>query len=82
MKKYENIVFMQGDEAEEPLNILTSMGEHDALLYLIQWHDPGNHEIGEFPAGSSDRIYEYDNYIMSYNLYIGYIGVVYIINET
>lgn len=37
MQKFQEIVFIQGEEAEEPLNILDSEGESAALQYLAQW---------------------------------------------
>lgn len=77
-ERYENVVFMQGEDAYEPLEILNQNGEDAALDYLEQWHDPGNHEgTNELGHGSSDRIYEKDGYIMSYNTSLGYIGLQY-----
>ena len=55
----ECIVFLQGDEAEEPLNILDTFGLEDAVEYLTQWYKPGEHETLYDPAaGSSDNTYE------------------------
>ena len=76
--KYENVVFVQGEEADEPLRILNDEGEEAALEYLKQWHDFGNHEgTDQLGAGSSDSTFEKDGYIMSYNPRIGYIGLQY-----
>ncbi|MFW6219308.1 MAG: hypothetical protein ACOC33_00440 [bacterium] len=76
--KYENVVFLQGEEAEEPLQILKEKGEDAALEYLKQWHDPGNHEGDDkLNHGTNDDVYEKDNYIMSYNDSLGYIGLQY-----
>jgi hypothetical protein len=76
--KYENIVFIQGEEANQPLEILSNQGEDAALDYLKQWHQPGSHEgIDEPGHGTADKTYERDGYVMSWNPYIGYIGLVY-----
>jgi len=74
--RYEDVVFLQGDEAFQPLEILDTKGKDAALEYLKQWHNPGQHmgsqELGH---GSSDKTYEKDGYIMSWNPSIGYIGL-------
>lgn len=80
--KYEDVIFMQGDEASEPLNILMNQGKDEALEYLKQWHEPGSHMGGsELGHGTSDQIYEKDGYIMSWNPYIGYIGLQYNLSD-
>ena len=77
MQKFQEIVFIQGEEAEEPLNILDSEGESAALQYLAQWNYGENDgEIyDEIPAGSNDSTYTEDCYIMNYNTSLGYIGL-------
>ena len=77
-ERYEDVVFLQGDEAEEALSILDNDGEEAALNYLAQWHSPG-HGMGrnELPHGSSDETFEKDGYHMSWNSSLGYIGLVY-----
>ena len=76
--KYEDVVFLQGDEAYEPLERLDREGPDAALEYLKQWHNPGQHmgnqELGH---GSSDQTYEKDGYIMSWNSRLDYIGLQY-----
>ena len=76
--RYEDVVFMQGEEANEPLEILDTQGEDAAMEYLKQWHQPGQHmgsvDLGH---GSSDRTYEKDGYIMSWNSQLNYIGLQY-----
>jgi hypothetical protein len=77
-ERYEDVVFLQGDEAEEALNILDNDGKEAALNYLAQWHSPG-HGMGrnELPHGNSDETFEKDGYHMSWNSSLGYIGLVY-----
>ena len=76
--RYEQIVFMQGQEADHPLNILMQDGKDAAMDYLKQWHYPGEHDGDkELGRGKLDKTYEKDGYIMSWNSSIGYIGLVY-----
>lgn len=78
MDRYEDVVFLQGDSADEALEILDNQGEDAAMDYLIQWHEPGNHMgSAELNHGSSDNTYERDGYIMSYNIPLNYIGLQY-----
>jgi len=72
----EEVVFLQGEEAAEPLRILQERGEQAALEYLKQWHYPGEHMTRSgFGHGTSDETYEEGPYVMSYNLPLGYIGL-------
>ena len=74
--KYESIVFMQGEEADEPLKILEEQGEEAALEFLKQWdYGEGGETYNENPAGDDDDEYRSGNYIMSYNTRIGTIGL-------
>ena len=83
MQEYLNIVFIQNEEAEEPLNILEEQGEGAALQYLRQWdygEDDGE-AYDENPGGSGDFIYREGNYMMTYNTSLGYIGLCKIITS-
>lgn len=78
--KFWTIVFMQGDEANEPLQILEDSGEDSAIEYLSQWDFGGESEhcmsgSETEPWGSSDYVYEANGYILSYNTHFGYIGL-------
>lgn len=76
--KYEDIVFMQGDEAYQPLEILDREGPDAALKYLEQWHYPGEHQTSQtLGQGSDDKVYEKDGYTMTWNPRLGYIGLKY-----
>jgi len=76
--RYEDVVFLQGDEADEALEILDNQGEDAAMDYLAQWHSPGHHMgSSDLSHGSSDYTYEKDGYIMSWNTSLGYIGLQY-----
>lgn len=73
---HSSIVFMQGEEADVPLEILNSKGEDAALEYLKQWDygDATETTVGS-GAGRSDSQYQKDNYLMSWNDRLGYIGL-------
>ena len=76
MTTYQRIVFMQGDEAEEPLRILDEHGTAAAIEHLAQWYnEPG--EVFEEPAsGDDDDTHTDENgYRLSWNTRIGYIGL-------
>lgn len=82
MKVFEQIVFMQGDEADEPLQILDNEGEQAAMDYLKDWHYPGEHDTrAASGAGNSDNTYKKDGYIMAWNDDLEYIGLEYETNE-
>jgi len=78
-ERYERVVFLQGDEAEEPLSILDEKGPEAAINYLKQWHNYGEHEgSNELSNGSSDNIFKQDDgYILIWNTRLGYIGLEY-----
>lgn len=80
--RYEQVVFLQDHEADHALNILMQDGEDEAMDYLMQWHQPGNHETSEDAGfGSSDKTYERDGYTMAWNPSIGYITLVHDLNS-
>lgn len=74
--KYVRIVFCQGDDAIEPLQIIEEHGELAAIDYLREWESGDSFEISDIPAsGKSDDIFESGNYRLSYNTRFGYIGL-------
>jgi len=76
--RYEQIVFLQGQEAEEVMDIMNVEGEDAAFEYLKQWHYPGEHDGSATPGnGTMDKTYKKDGYIMSWNPYLPYIGLVF-----
>ena len=75
--RYEQVVFLQDNEADHALNILMQDGEDEAMDYLMQWHELGNHMTSkETGFGSSDKTYERDGYTMAWNPSLGYISLV------
>jgi hypothetical protein len=76
--KYEDIIFLQGSEAFQPLELLDTDGPEAALKYLKQWHYPGEGSTsGELQQGADDQTFEKDGYIMTWNSNLDYIGLQY-----
>jgi hypothetical protein len=79
--RYEDVVFLQGDDAIEPLKILDEQGEKEVFEYLVQWHRPltGEHETRDNyeNIGTSDYVIKIGSYTLFYNLKLGYIGLMY-----
>lgn len=81
--KYENIIFLQGSEAEKVLEMVLNQGERKALEHLKQW-DNGESPVETcegMPWGTKDRIYRNESYVMSYNMDLGHIGLAKIPKE-
>lgn len=78
---YEDIIFLQDSEAEEALNILDTEGKEKAFDYLQQWNygDSPVKTCDSTPWGLRDKLYEKDDYVMSYNLSLSYIGLIRVI---
>ena len=76
MKKYLNIIFLQGKDAEDFLEIIRDLGESAAMNYLKEW-DMGDScdESETHPAGRSDSSFISGAYIMSYNKSLSYVGL-------
>lgn len=78
---YRDIVFLQNHEADEVLDILDKEGIESAFRYLAQW-DYGEGEYLEVePYGRVDTVEHIDNYIISYNKLVGYIGLSEVVKE-
>jgi len=82
MTKYIDIIFLQYYDDSTPFDLLKTKSESAALQYLTQWDYGEGAEIrNEPPAGKSDTVYKEGDYIMNYNLSLGYIGLVRVIHE-
>lgn len=77
MRTYTLIVFLQGEDADEPLAILDSQGESAAIDYLAQWdYGDAGEDFDEPSSGTDDDVHETDDgYRLSYNTRLGYIGL-------
>lgn len=82
------VVFMQGDDADAVLKDLCRV--HDwvvadgptqdtieaAIDYLAQWDDGSNEDIHDgIGAGPADDIHEHGDYVLTWNLGLGYVGL-------
>lgn len=77
--KYQDIVFMQGSEADEALELLSEYGIEATFKHLLQWdHGDSYGELrDDLPHGSHDHTFEgSDGYIMSWNKGLNYIGLI------
>lgn len=75
----ERIIFLQGDAANEALEIYDKHGFEGALQYLDQWYYPNEHETSDtLAAGALDTVYEISDYVLTVNTNLGYIGLEYI----
>ncbi len=82
MTKYIQIVFLQGDEAEEVLNIIDEKGELAGIEYLNQWNfNEGEIIEGELPAGKGDFTFKEGDFILNYRPVLSYAGLVQLIEE-
>jgi hypothetical protein len=94
---YESIIFMQGDDANQPLDLLYSRESDDsivyhgptaesvtaALEYLRQWDNgDATEQCADPSSGTSDDTWEQDGYRLSASLSYGYIGLERIVMRT
>lgn len=90
MARYASIVFMQGDDANEPVDLLYNREAPDsivyhgptaesitaAIAYLAQWdYGEATEETDEPACGTSDDTWEENGYRLSAHLGLGYIGL-------
>lgn len=82
-RTYTRIVFMQGEEADEALDILREDGEDAAIDYLAEWdYGDAGEDFDEPSSGTDDDVHETDDgYRLSYNTRLGYIGLERINNQ-
>lgn len=84
-RRWVNVVFLQGPEADEVLDLIDLEGVQAGIAHLVQW-DFGdettasafvNGEVyDELPAGQWDHSFEADGYVLTYNPQMGYVGLV------
>lgn len=84
-RRWVNVVFLQGSEADEVLDLIDVEGVQAGIAHLVQW-DFGDETTGaafmngevyhELPAGHWDRSFEADGYVLTYNPQMGYVGLV------
>lgn len=84
-QRWVNVVFLQGTEADEVLELIDVQGVQAGIAHLAQW-DFGDETTGaafvngevyhELPAGQWDCTFEADGYVLTYNPQMGYVGLV------
>ncbi|MBB3023926.1 hypothetical protein [Helcobacillus massiliensis] len=84
-RRWVNVVFLQGSEADEVLELIDVEGVQAGIAHLAQW-DFGDETTGaafvngevydELPGGQWDRSFEADGYVLTYNPQMGYVGLV------
>lgn len=84
-RRWVNVVFLQGAEADEVLELIDVEGVQAGIAHLAQW-DFGDETTGaavvngevydQLPAGQWDRSFEADGYVLTYNPQMGYVGLV------
>lgn len=84
-RRWVNVVFLQGSEADEVLDLIDVEGVQAGIAHLAQW-DFGDETTGaavvngevydQLPGGQWDRSFEADGYVLTYNPQMGYVGLV------
>lgn len=93
--RYEEIVFLQGENYPEfervlypstrtdPLLLLGPPQVDQALDYLTRWDNGEPVRTYDVPPwGSGDDIHQRGDYVLSYNTRLGYAGLVRIVRDT
>ena len=74
--KYAPVIFMQGDEANEPLQLLKKKSVMAAVRYLREWDYGEYYEVNDQPGkGTNDSNEICLGYLVSWNASLGYIGL-------
>ena len=72
----ERVIFLQGESADEALEIYSNEGAEGLLEFLEQWHYPGEHETAtDLGHGSSDDVFHFGQYVVSVNTALNYCGL-------
>lgn len=75
---YEEIVFLQGDEANEALDLLDK-DENEALAYLQAFDMGEGRDSMDVPWGPADSVSYFANgYVISYNTGLNYIALTHV----
>lgn len=84
--KYRSVVFIQGEESDEPFQILHQKGEDSLFEYLLQWEYGETGEVySDIPWGTYDvtNFHKHGDldYCVSYNWNLAYVSLTEVINE-
>lgn len=78
--RYERIIFAEGNDADEPLSILDTLGENETIRHLAQWDSGDPQELHAEPSsGEADQVYQTEilgaYYRLNWNTGLHYIGL-------
>ena len=76
--RYANVVFLQGEDADETLEIIERDGQQAGLSHLRQWQTGDSHGYDLYanpPHGADDRTYLDGDLILTYSHRLGYAGL-------
>jgi hypothetical protein len=76
--KFAQIVFLQGEEANEVGEMLNDHGIDEALTYLRQWDMGEYHDVRDASSAVQDvftREHREGPFFMSWNPYVGYFSL-------
>ena len=76
--RYEDVVFLQGEEADKAIEIIQRDGPDAGIKFLSQWHYPGEHMTrDELPHGTNDNVHHDNGYILFWNNMLPYAGLTF-----
>ena len=80
MTTYSTIVYMQGDEGRDALDILDTHGEGALLDYLTQWDYGEDHDVRDAaPYPSNYNTLDWDmgefTYVIAYHMGLGDVSL-------
>lgn len=79
----QEIIFLQCEDANEAMNILDEHGSKGLFNHLLQWDNGDSVErtisnIYDI-IGSNDTVKYFSDYIVTYNTYLNYVGLIKVI---
>ena len=78
--KYRDIIFFQ-DEAASPILEIFNEDPEKALEHMKEWDNGEGYESDEPMWGAADCHSYHDDYVISYNRNIGYIGLTHVTKD-
>lgn len=85
MLKYRNIVFLDGEDTQEPFDIINNEGKDDVFEYLLKWDCGEVTNLYDTPPWGDDDYtsYHYDGgliYVVSWNWNLSYFSLTEVID--
>lgn len=76
---WQGVVFMQGDDADAPLDLLWEEGTDAAFEHLLQWDYEREGDVRQAPWGRGDHLQEFERhgetFALTWNDGLHYIGL-------